>query len=110
MSRFRSGSDSGVFSNDTLCLNCGRRYGEHYGDDCPELQCDNMLRFFECYVEGTDGGRHDHHWTLQGAQTEAERLARIPDNVGKCVYLFECVGKCKVEQTPVKWEFPNVSK
>ncbi len=64
-------------------------------------------KFGEFYVEGTDGGRHYHHWTLAGAQREAERLARLPNVRGKEVYLFECVGKCKIEQTPVKWEVPR---
>ena len=59
-----------------------------------------METWWECYVEGTDGGNHYHHLTLQGAKTEAERLARLTD---KPVYIFECVGKCKSD---IKWETP----
>ena len=66
-----------------------------------------MDKFWVCWVEGTDGGRHYQHRTLAGAQTEAERLARLPDVTGKNVYLFECIGKCKVESLPVKWEVPR---
>ncbi len=66
-----------------------------------------MERHWECYVEGTDGGRHYHHWTREGAQIEAERLARLPANQGKRVYLFECVGQCRAEPLPVKWEIPR---
>ena len=66
-----------------------------------------MERFWECYVEGTDGGRHYKWYTLEGAQSEAERLARLPDVQGRTVYLFECIGKCRVEQNPVKWEIPR---
>ncbi len=66
-----------------------------------------MEKFWVCWVEFTDGGRQYRHWTLAGAQTEAERLARLPDVQGKRVYLFECVGNCKVEQTPVRWEMPR---
>jgi len=58
-----------------------------------------MERWWECYVEGTDGGRHYRHWTLEGAQKEAERLARLTE---KTVYLFECIGRCYV-----KWEVPR---
>ncbi len=61
-----------------------------------------MKRFFECYVEGTGGGQHKKHYSLEEAQTEAERLARKEQ--GKTVYLFECVGKCTVDETPVRWE------
>jgi hypothetical protein len=63
-----------------------------------------IAKYWECYVEGTDGGRHYHHWTLAGAKVEAERLARL---TGKMVYVFECVGKCRTEPTPVNWEFPH---
>lgn len=63
-----------------------------------------MEKFWICWVEGTDGGRHYRHWSLQRAQTEAERLARLPNIAGREVYIFECRGKCKVEQSPVKWE------
>ena len=68
----------------------------------------HMEKHWECYVEGSDGGRHYHHWTESGARVEAERLARLPDNQGKIVYLFECVGQCKAEPVPVKWVIPNV--
>ncbi len=63
-----------------------------------------MERFWECYVEGTDGGRHYKHETLESAQREAERLARL---TGETVYVFECVGKCRVVESPVRWEIPR---
>jgi hypothetical protein len=92
-------------SLDSICEYCGRRYGEHSGDSCPEEY--PLEKFWECYVEGTDGGRHYKWDTLEGAQIEAERLARLPNVHGKTVYLFECVGKCKVEPIPVKWDIPR---
>ncbi len=61
-----------------------------------------MVRFYECYVEGTNGGRYYRHYTLQDAQTEAERLARKEQ--GKAVYVFQCIGKCRAEPTPVRWK------
>ncbi len=60
-----------------------------------------MNTFYECYVEGTDGGYHYRHPTPESAYVEAERLARL---TGKAVYVFKCIGKCKVEEAPVKWE------
>jgi len=65
---------------------------------------DRMEKFWECYVEGTDGGRHYKHWTLEGAQVEAERLARLAE--GRAVYLrqVECIGLCRAEPISVKWE------
>ena len=66
-----------------------------------------MKRFWECYVEGTDGGRHHRHMNLADACLEAERLATLPDNQGKAVYLFECIGKCKIKPLQVEWEVPR---
>ena len=66
-----------------------------------------MKRFWECFVEGTGGGQHCRHFSLLEAQREAERLARLSNVNGKTVYLFECIGECKVEQEPVKWEVPT---
>ena len=66
-----------------------------------------MDRFWIIFVVHTDGGRHHRHATLAKAQAEAERLANLPDNQGKNVYLFECIGRCKTEITPVKWEIPR---
>ncbi len=63
-----------------------------------------MQRFWICYVQGTDGGRRYRHWALEDAETEAERLARLPNVEGRTVYVFECIARCHVEQTPVKWE------
>ena len=66
-----------------------------------------MERFWECYVEGTNGGRHYQHRSLESAEKEAERLATLPSNQGLTVYLFQCVGKCKAEPVSVKWEVPR---
>ena len=66
-----------------------------------------MERFYCCFVEGSDGGKHYQHTSLKGAQREAERLAMLPNVQGKTVYLFQCVGKCRVDTSPVKWEVPR---
>lgn len=68
---------------------------------------ERMEKFWICWVEYTDGGRHYRHFNLDNATMEAERLARLPNVQGRAVYVFECVGKCRVEQTPVKWEVPR---
>ncbi len=68
---------------------------------------ERMEKFWICWVEYTGGGRHYRHFNLANAEMEAERLARLPDAQGRTVYVFECVGKCRVEQTPVKWEVPR---
>ena len=60
-----------------------------------------MKRFWICYVEGTNGGRHCRHFSLKKAENEAERLAGF---TGKVVYLLECIGKCRTERMPPKWE------
>ena len=66
-----------------------------------------MERFWIIFVEHTDGGRHYRHAVLDDAQKEAERLARLPGNQGINVYVFQCIGKCRVEETPVRWGVPR---
>ena len=66
-----------------------------------------MAKFWLCRVEGTNGGIHYKHHTLAEAQKEAERLAKLPDVRGKKVHLFEWIGDCYVESSPVKWEIPR---
>lgn len=60
--------------------------------------------FWICWVEGTDGGRHYPHPSLESAEIEAERLARLPNVQGRKVYLFKCIGICKVVPAPVTWD------
>lgn len=66
-----------------------------------------MEKYWIIFVEHTDGGRHYRHSTLEKAQAEAERLARLPENTGKSAYLFGLEGECYVETAPVKWEIPR---
>ena len=72
-----------------------------FGCYCDFPSHDDSKEFWICHVEGTNGGRHHHHFTLPSAEKEAERLAKV---TGKAVYLFECIGKCKVDPSPVRWE------
>ena len=68
----------------------------------------NVDTFWVNYVEGTDGGRHHRWYNIDDALNEAERLARLPNVMGKNVYLFEYIGKCRVEALPITWECPDV--
>ena len=65
---------------------------------------DRMETFWICYVLGTDGGEHYRHQSLEKALLEAERLARLPNVKGKAVFLLECIGKCQVDNLPIRWE------
>ena len=59
-----------------------------------------MQRFFMVYVEGSNGCRVKHI-TLKSAQTEAVRLARLSENIGRKVYIMEAISYCLVESLPV---------
>ena len=74
-------------------------------NDSFNIEEERMGRFWICFVEGTDGGKHCKHGSLGIAQGEAERLARLRPR--RYVYILECVGRCRVEQQPVKWEVPR---
>jgi len=62
----------------------------------------NMKEHWICYVEGTDGGTRFRHSSLESAEREAERLARL---TGKRVYIYEYKGSC-IEQ-PITWDIPR---
>jgi len=62
-----------------------------------------MDKFWNCLVEGTDGGYHYKHETLDQAIEEAKRLARQPYNKGKKVFVLEATGYCEVPETPVEY-------
>jgi len=63
-----------------------------------------MNRFWTNFVEGTSGGNHHKHDTLESARQEAERLAKMPGNRGKKVYVLELVGFCQSQDIPVTWK------
>ena len=62
-----------------------------------------MDKFWMVYVEGTQGCKIPH-LTRQNAIDEAERLLRLPSNVGRKVFLLESMGYVHCEPLPVKWE------
>ena len=62
-----------------------------------------MRKYWTVFVEGTDGGRHYRHTSLASANTEAERLAQLPLNRGRKVFVMEMVAYCYVPETPVNW-------
>ncbi len=116
---FRSIDPSWRSDMDTICVNCGKPFGDHSQRDCPpddatiddeideRTNPSDLSPFWECYVQDSDGGRHYRHYSIESAQAEAERLARLPTNQGKDVYIYQFVGRCKVEQTPIRWEVPR---
>ena len=63
-----------------------------------------MNRFWTNFVEGTAGGYGHRHDTLESARQEAERLAKMPGNRGKKVYVLELVGFCQSQDIPVTWK------
>ena len=84
-------------------------YSSHRECGCGTLP---FVTFWMCWVAGRDVcptpfDASYAHYDLEEAQIEAERLARLPANKGKTVYLLECIGKCKVDPIPVVWEWPE---
>lgn len=59
-------------------------------------------KFWMCFVEGS-GGCKQVHLKHSDAVKEAERLARMPCNRGKRVFVLVSVGRCGVEDLPVTW-------
>jgi hypothetical protein len=63
-------------------------------------------KFWMCLVEESQGCRYMHSYKDAAIQ-EAERLARLPDNAGKKVYILEVICYCKTEIKPVIWVETN---
>jgi hypothetical protein len=59
--------------------------------------------FYMLYVEGRSAP-NVVHTGREEAEQEAERLARLKDNLGRSVYILQPIKCCKVEVPPVKWE------
>ncbi len=59
-----------------------------------------MKRFWMCYVEGRTTPTRVHG-TLEDAQEEAKRLARL--NEGRKVYVLVALHCCQAIQPPVEW-------
>jgi len=62
-------------------------------------------KFWNCWVEGTNGGLHYKHATLGAAQEEAERLQRLFGNKDRKVYVMELVAYCEIPkpEPPILW-------
>lgn len=60
-----------------------------------------MKEFWDCYIEGTDGGKYLKHTTLESARQEAERLARLKP--GCKVYVLKMVDYCIAYERPIEW-------
>ena len=62
-------------------------------------------KFWNCWVEGTTGGFHYKHQTLESARQEAERLQKMPSNEYRKVYVMELVGYCEIPkpEPPIQW-------
>ena len=61
-----------------------------------------MDKFFMIFVEGKRGSTYKHK-TPQEVAIEAERLARLPDNLGRRVYVLNTISYCVSDVLPVYW-------
>ncbi len=61
-----------------------------------------MEKFYFCYVDGKSMPTKKH-LSLLDAQTEAERLAHLPDNLGRKVYILATDAYCQVVYPPINW-------
>ena len=53
-------------------------------------------KFWMLFVEGSNGFTYRHE-TPEAAETEAERLARMPSNSNKKVFVLESIEYCQTE-------------
>lgn len=60
--------------------------------------------FWMVMVEGR-GGTSKRHATLNDARIEAERLAKLPENIGTKVWILEASSYAEVTLLPVTWTY-----
>ena len=58
-------------------------------------------KFWFCWVSGSKTPMFKHQ-DVDKAKEEAERLARLPENLGRPVYILESMCYVMVEQSPLK--------
>ena len=58
--------------------------------------------FWTCWVDGSAGGYGYRHWAKEDAYKEAERLAQMPSNHNRKVFVMEMVAACQTK-APVDW-------
>lgn len=63
------------------------------GSNPRRRRMNNEKRFYMVYVDG-QGSPTYKHATQQAAESEAERLALMPSNQGRYVYVLESVACC----------------
>ncbi len=51
-----------------------------------------MKIFWTTWAEGTNGGYGRQQPSFEEARKEAERLSRLPNNIGKPVRVLQCLG------------------
>jgi hypothetical protein len=61
-----------------------------------------MTPLYFCYVENSHGCKCPHT-DEQTAKNEAQRLARLPENIGKKVCVLKAISYCEVKEYPVEW-------
>jgi hypothetical protein len=67
-----------------------------------------MNKFWICWVEGSSVNEFRRHESFDVAQEESKRLAMQPQNDGKRVFVFECIGSSMVKS--VTWEFAKTDE
>ncbi len=58
---------------------------------------------FMVFVAGKQTPRATHEYECD-ARGEAERLARLHDNIGSHVYVLELIAWCVCDLPPIKWK------
>lgn len=55
-------------------------------------KAEGIATFYTTWVEGTNGGYGREIYSFEKAKAEAERLAQLPENIGKNVRVMQCLG------------------
>jgi len=65
-----------------------------------------MNKFWIIVVGGKGVGEPRQHPTEPESHEEAERLAKLPDNVGRKVFVFGLESYCVMPEVAIEWHIP----
>ena len=76
------------FKSGDICKVCGECWGDHHDMECPKPPINTKP--YCCFVEGMNTPRVEH-CTLDEAESEADRLARLPECIGHKVHVMKVI-------------------
>ncbi len=93
-----------IYPNSTwVDTDCNQHYSKPYREFSLPIKEDNMpQKFFMVWLKDSPTTQYRHP-TKKQAQVEADRIARLPENIGKKVYVLEAISCQYITPSPLMY-------